>query len=288
MWREGIGALAAAIRGHPQYLLASRRYMAEFVALRANIGVVNKVMSNLGRERIFEHLLYLHFAGDAVASNSGASFERLASLSESRDQIGARAVRTALRLAQTAGLVVPVRSRQDARLRIYEPTESLVALTRDYSVLAFQVLDRLSPELRLAAQMRDNLKSMTNLLVRMGATYLVEEPRPHVATDVLTSLLRLEGGRTILAVVIDCHARELPLPTSQDFARRFYVSPSQSRAILKQAQTLGLIRTAARGQVLDAQPLAKLYMDALSRYLAFAALYGLGMNVDALGFEKRA
>ena len=48
---EGLAALAAAIRGRPEFLLASRRYLAEFIAWRAGIGVINKVVSNLARER---------------------------------------------------------------------------------------------------------------------------------------------------------------------------------------------------------------------------------------------
>src|SRR5437764_13818446 len=91
---EGLAALAAAIRGRPEFPAASRRYLTEFIAWRAGIGVINKVVSNLARERILEHLLYLHFAGDAAEREYGASFERLAGLAEARDQIGASAVRT--------------------------------------------------------------------------------------------------------------------------------------------------------------------------------------------------
>lgn len=282
---EGLATLAAAIRGHPQYFTASRQYLSDFIAWRAGIGVVNKVISNLSRERILEHLLYLHFAGDAAERENGASFERLASLSESRDQIGARAVRTALRLAQIAGLVSPVRSRKDARLRIYLPTKPLVALTRDYSVLALQILDHFSPRLHLAARMQDDPKAVTDMLVRVGATHLAAEPQPRAATNALTSLMRLEGGRSILAVVIDCHWRGVALPPSQELARRFYVSPSQSRAILKQAEAQGMIRTAARGQVLDAHVLAKLYLDALAGNLAFASLCGFGLDAAAFDFD---
>ena len=65
----------------------------------------------------------------------------------------------------------------------------------------------------------------------------------------------------ILTTAIDRHWRGDDLPTSQEISRQFYISPSQIRAVLKYAESLGLIRTAARGRLLDAGPLAEAYLD---------------------------
>src|SRR5947209_5354646 len=128
MWRGELKELARIIRAHPRFPPANQHFVSEYVAYREEIRVLNKVISNLARERMLEHLVYLHYSRKPSEPGSGATFERLAALSNSRDQIGERSVRTGLRLAQVTGLVALTRSRADARLRIYEPTEPLIEM----------------------------------------------------------------------------------------------------------------------------------------------------------------
>jgi hypothetical protein len=90
--------------------------------------------------------------------------------------------------------------------------------------------------------------------------------------------MRLEGARPILATVIDCYWRKIDLPPSTDIAKRFYVSPSQARAVLKYAQGQGFIRLAERGRLLDAQVLADAYLSSLRRFLAFVGAHGLQLQ----------
>ncbi|MDE3177214.1 MAG: hypothetical protein KGM15_14020 [Pseudomonadota bacterium] len=234
---------------------------------------------------MLEHLVYLHFSRNPDDPGSGATFERLAALSSTRDQIGARSVRTGLRLAQIAGLVFLTRSRSDARLRIYEPADALLAIIGKFAELAFEILDQLAPKLQLGAHIRSEPDFLHLLYKRTARFYLHDNKRLPFEADPMTSLLRLEGGRAILTTVIDCYWRRLPLPTSLQFARRFHVSPSQIRAILKSAEAHGFIRTAARGVLLDADPLAEAYLDAQSRYLAYAMGVGMGLDGTALASE---
>lgn len=288
MWRAGLKQLAAAMRSHPRFRDASHRFMYNFVDWRGRLGLLNKVTSNLARERIFEHLLYLHFARAGEGGDKGATFARLAALSVSRDQIGARAVRTALRLGQIAGLVTLSRSLSDGRLRIYKPSEALLAQSREYFSIAFRIVDDLTPGLRISARFFEEPNLLLSIFAKMGQVYLENEIQPNLAPDALTKLLRLDGGRAVLATVIDCHWRGRDLPASQDIARRFYVSPSQTRAILKQAEAQGLIAMAGRGRIADAELLADAYLDALCRFLAFVARYGLDLDVGAFNADSSA
>lgn len=282
MWRAELKELVETIRNHPQFLHANLRFVADFIAWREKLGIINKVTSNLARERIIEHVLYLHYANAAGESDAGATFERLASLSAATDEIGARAVRTGLRLAQISGLIVQTRSRADARLRIYEPAEPLLALTGAYSALALKIIDDMWPSLGLSVRVRDEVGLIPSMLARMSENYLRGVFRRHQPADPLAILLRLEGARPILACVIDCHRRQVPLPTAQEFARLFYVSPSQSRVILRTAEAHGLIRVAARGVILDAAPLVESFLDTQTRYLAFALRFGFGLDAASL------
>jgi len=280
MRREGPREMAETIRSHPHFVDAARRFTSDFLQWRAQLGVLNKVFSNLGRERLLEHAIHLHFTRGEPGNGHGATFERLAALSAARDQIGARATRTALRLAQIAGLLLLTRSPDDARLRIFEPSDTLLAMTHDVYALTFRVFDDLAPDLGLSRRQSDDPGFLADILGRLGRAFLRAEFRPQKKADVYNGLLRLEGGRVILATAIDRHWRGQDLPTSQEIARQFYVSPSQIRAVLKQAETLGLIRTAARGRLLDAGPLAEAYLVAFSRFLAVFAEHAFALEPE--------
>ena len=283
---DGPRELAQAIRSHADFVEAACGFTGDYLQWRGRLGVLNKVLSNLGRERLLEHTSYLRFSRGEPGNPHGATFERLAALSMARDDIGARAARTALRLAQTAGLLAPMRSLSDARLRIFEPTDALLAMTREVYVMAFGIFDHLAPGLGVSVAMRDRPEFLLEVLGRLGRSFLKARIRPHERVDVYNALLRLDGGRAVLTIAVDCHWRGEDLPTSQEIARQFYVSPSQIRAVIKHAEALGLMRTAKRGRLLDAARLAETHLDAMSRFLAVLASYGLRLSPQTFAARR--
>ena len=271
MWPDRRIELAAALRAHPRLTPAVDHFNAEFLAWRRQLGVFNKVLSNLGREHLLEHLLYYHYLRDVADLESGATFERVAALSSARDHIGARAARSALALAQAAGFVVQARSSSDKRLRIFEPTELLLHLTREAYALPFSVLDALAPSLGICDRLVREPGYLPRILARLGEAYLKQEFTPRPTEDAFQNVLRLEGGRAIVGTAVNCYWRGRDLPTAHEIAWRFYVSPSQIRVVLKTAEDSGLIRTGSRGRLLDAEPLANAFVNATCYYLALYA-----------------
>jgi hypothetical protein len=280
MAREELKELARDIRVHPRFPEAAARATEEFIAWRIRLGVLNKVISNLARERILEHLLYLHFARSPAAGEHGATFERLADLSASRDRIGARAVRTTLRLAQIAGHVVLTRSHEDGRLRIYEPAEALLAQVGEYYLIMLGLLEDLAPEFRVRSRIRSEPGLLHDVIARIGRAYLAFDFRPSAEADPYSEVLRLEGARPILATVVDCRLNRRDAPSAPELARRFYVSPSQTRAVLKIVETHGLVEMGPRGRLIDAERLTECYLGALCRSLAFFARHALETRFD--------
>ena len=273
MAREDLAELGRQIRAHPQFLAAAGRSVQDYLSWRTRLGVLNKLISNLARERILELLMFLHF-NRGIEGRYGATFERLASSSEARDGIGSRAVRTTLRLAQIAGHVTLARSFEDGRLRIYEPTPALMQNAADYYAILTGVLEELTPNLRMRYRIRAEPGYLEGMLAHIGRAYLKGERSVGERVDAFDALLRLEGGRPILATVVDCHLRQTELPPAPELARRFHVSASQARAVLKNAQARGLIELGARGRLLDGDPLTQAYLSALTRTLAFLSAYG--------------
>jgi hypothetical protein len=137
MRRRDLQELAAAIRANPEFPESVRRSVNELVNWRSQLGVTIRAVSNLNRRSIIEHLLFLTATGRANDQSKGATFERLVAISETRERVGARAVRTALRLLQISGLIVSTRSRNDGRLRVYQPTPALLAQSRHYYSIVF-------------------------------------------------------------------------------------------------------------------------------------------------------
>ena len=272
MEHEKLKEQAERIREHPRFAAAAGRSVQNYLAWRASLGVLNKLVSNLARERILEHVLFLHFNRDTQGGH-GATFERLASSSELRDRIGSRAVRTALRLAQIAGHVAISRSFDDGRLRIYQPTDALLKHAREYYAIFLDVLEELTPELGARGRLRDDPAYLEGLIGRIGRSYLAGQRSVGEKLDAFDTLLRLEGGRPILATVVDCQLRGLELPPAPELARRYHISASQARAVLKAAEARGLLQLAGRGRIGDARALTRAYLAALTRTLAFISLH---------------
>lgn len=286
IWRGQRKGLAAAIGSHPKYLPAVRRYTENYLNWRRGLGVMNKILSNIGREHLLEHLLYFHFRRVERQGEAGATFERLAALSAARDHIGVRAARSALGLAQTAGLITAGRGATDRRLRAFEPTEPLLRMTREAYALPFSILDDLVPSLGICKRLFDDSAFLPLILARLGDVYFKSEFTPRPPTDPFQNVLRLEGGRVIVGTAIQRHWSGLDLPTSQEIAWNYYVSPSQIRVVLKTAEGSGLIRTASRGRLIDAEPLAKAYADGTCDYLALYAQHAFNLDRAAFAVGK--
>ena len=56
MEREELKDLAERIRAHPRFQEAAARAIRDYLAWRIRLGVLNKLISNLGRERILERV----------------------------------------------------------------------------------------------------------------------------------------------------------------------------------------------------------------------------------------
>ena len=272
MWRESVTELADRIVAHPAFSEAAQSYICEYIDWRMSLGTLNKVIANAGRLRVLENLCLLHFLS-LEAGGQGTSFERLVEMSGVTDEIGARAVRTLLRLAQIAGLVVTGRGADDGRLRVYRPTDALLAHANDQIVLHLKPLDVFFPDLGLAARLEDPQRFFHSVAMGFGRVYLEQSLRRPGMDLAYRDLMRLDGAMPIFCVVIDCHRRGRDLPAAAELSRRFLVSQSQVRALLKRAESEGLLRLGPRGRILEATKLVDAMFAAYARFLAFTAFH---------------
>ncbi len=278
MRRRDLQELAAAIRAHPEFPDGVRRSVNELVKWRSQLGITNRAVSNLSRRSLVEHLLFLSATGRADDQSKGATFERLAAISEFRDGVGARAVRTALRLLQISGLIVSTRSRSDGRLRIYQPTPALLAQSRDYYSIVFGMFRCVAPGANIGSRLKADTQYLMEIFARAGEAFLAENFTLHPSPAALGEVLRLDGASAILAFVVDRSWSGRQMPTPSQLAPLFQVSGSQARVILKAAADKALIVLGPRGTLLDASALADGYLLRYSQYLAFFARYGFDLE----------
>jgi hypothetical protein len=230
-------------------------------------------------------LLFLT-ASRADDQPDGATFERLVAISESREGVGARAVRTALRLLQISGLIVSTRSRSDGRLRIYQPTQALLAQSRDYYSIVFGMFDALAPGANVSSRLKEDPHYLMEIFARAGEVFLAEDFILYPGPDALSEVLRLDGASAILALVVDCRWSGRQMPTPSQLAPLYQVSGSQARVILKAAADKTLIVLGPRGALLDASALADGYLLRYSQYLAFFARYGFDLEERLKGLSR--
>jgi len=278
MPRNGLTALTEMIRTHPEFPGAARRYLVDYVDWRERLGMLNRVIANAARQRILENLLTLHFSRSESGGGPGVSFERLVEVSGATDDVGARAVRTALRLAQIGGLVVNGRDAADGRLRVYQPTDALIGHGRELSIFTLRPLDIIFPHLRICEKLAADPAFYGVTAARVGRVVLQPGLRRPGIVSPLRDLMRQEGAIAIYNVVADCYSRGRDAPAAPELSRRFFVSQSQARAVLRSAEAQGLFRIGPRGRLLDAEPLTQGIMDGYARFLAFYALHIFGIE----------
>ena len=273
--------MSAKIRENPAYAAAAWRYVVEYAEWRDQLGPLNKVVANLARMRVLENLVYLHFLSPGREGRQGATFERLAELSGAVDDVGARAVRTLLRLAQSAGLVVSGRNPADGRQRLYRPTDALIHHSRAFTIIYVRPLDAVFPELNICKRLETEPDRHRDVVMGLARVYREIGMKGASQTQGFGDVMRLEGAAAIFCVVIDCFNKGRNIPSAPEISRRFFISQSQVRAVLKAAEAAGFIETGPRGRLIDAQPLARACSEAHIRFLAFSALHTFGL-ADAI------
>lgn len=263
-----------------------RRYTAKYMEWRRDLGMINRLISNVSYEHVLENVMCFHFL-NCPGMFPGASFERVLDLSQVRDGIGSRAVRSVLALAETAGWVLVKRGLIDKRQKLFEPTETLLNMMRDLCSLPLGILDDMNGNYIIHQKLYKDPDFIRFVFTRLGEVYVINpEYDPHLETNVYENLQRMDGGPSLIATSLVCSWMGRDLPTAQDLAKHYYVSASQIRFVMAYADSVGLIKTGYRGRLMGTDALEEAYVDALCHDLALFADRVLDLDVGV--FERAA
>jgi hypothetical protein len=276
--------IAIGIRRHEHFDRAVRMHVGGLLAWRGGLGGYNKVISSHARNFIMNSILYLHFQARPDDPDEGATYERLLKLCVDRGFCGPRVLRTVLMLGESTGRLTCERGRFDRRLKLFRPTEKLIAQARhctDHMLSCFDILLGGKAPRHDAVSREATFRRMISVA---GRRYFEDGLELSEHYGDLLALLRLDGGCATVLAVTDAQLAGVPLPAYKEVAARFRFSASQSRKILKRGEELGLVAFSA-GRLTDASALVRTYQWAFARELALYAKYGLGLGSY---FEQRA
>jgi hypothetical protein len=275
---DPLGDVADAIHAHERFGDAVNCYLRNILAWRGELSAFNKATSSQARGNVIRYLMFLHFCNETRNSDNGATFERLANLCMPRERCGPRVLRTVLVVASAAGYLHTERGRFDKRLKVYQPTEKLMARTRQLQSYILACLDILV-EGQDFARRPDRDPAFVKYLVSTSGRAFVEK-RAVVGEhfDDLYPILCLDGGFATMMAVAGAHLAGQPAPSHQEIANRFLSSASQTRKILKLAHERELVGFSRDGRIADASRLVEVCKRYIARELSMYAKYSLGLE----------
>jgi DNA-binding MarR family transcriptional regulator len=256
---------------HPRFLFARDEFVKSILALYEHKPFLNRLLLEASRAVLPAVIMCLYARHDEadratwptlrLVTDTMAAY-RLASASRVEDLVS--------RLVKTGYLEQRV-APQDRRVRILVPTEKLIAQDQDFLVSHHLPLQILFPDpgyaLILARDPAFQLKErlVSTELFASSAQILAGNP-------VMLLFLGRDAGITILIKMIQMNARRAdagPLKISySDLGRRFGVSATHVRNLLKEAEKMDLVRlTKTGGRFVELRPQL---LQAFDRFVADA------------------
>ncbi|MBR1219727.1 hypothetical protein JQ557_17095 [Bradyrhizobium sp. U87765 SZCCT0131] len=269
---------AAAIRAHPEFRRAAMHYLENVLRWREGPRLLNKVVGSYVRSQVIGNLLFLHFSGDVTGDGEGPSFVRLLALSEARNHCGSRVLKTVLALTKLAGFVAVERGRNDARLRVYRPTEKLLEHVRAWYTQTLGCFDILAPGGHYAERVAREADFIARFLSSIGTPFFEHDIAIGEYYPKIYELLQLDCGFPVIATLVHATLRGDEMPSAPEISKKFGSSASQIRNVQKTAAALGLISISDNGRADDCARLAAMYQDFIARELALYAQYGLDLG----------
>lgn len=275
---DPLARVANAIHEHPRFDDAVAHYVENILVWRHQLGGFNKIISSYARINIIGYVMFLHFANETGNPDNGATFERLASLCLMREQCGPRVLRTVLVVANATGYLHTERGRFDRRLKLYQPTEKLMARIRQWCGHMLACFDFLVDGQGFARRPSDEPGFVGRMMSTSGRAVVERGLLIGEHFEDLYPILCLDGGFATMIAVVGARLRGQPAPSHQEIGKRFRFSASQARKILKLAEERDLVAFSDEGRVADASGLVELCRRYIARELSMYAKYSLGLE----------
>lgn len=266
----------AALAAHPAFRPAVARLVGEISALYSGNRLLNRLLSDRGRNMLGLLVLYL----DAVppAEGGGLTAARIVALCTATGVCSRGRAKAMLALMRWGGYLASAAPTEDRRVKPLMPQAKLVALQHKRWRLVLEAGSALDPELaRLASRLDE--EAFTRLIAILLGEAFIAGFRPVSAAMELEDLVDRDGGLMVLIALLTAEGSGVEPPSIADLSRRFHLSRAHVLDLLRLSEERGLVERGARGT----GRLSPLGRDALERFFAciFAVMGGAARAAEA-------
>ncbi|WP_229266518.1 hypothetical protein [Leptospira sp. severe_002] len=280
------GETIDALRAHSRFREAAATAASLSVDFYQGNWIANRVLNDRARFLITQICMYLHFTRRPEEPSSGLTATRLRDICVSGKVCSAGRAEAMLLMMRAGGYLLRETVEEDRRMRRYVPTEKLVGQVRRRHTGVLRAMDMLQAEPRFLAALESDPRFYPRFVSNMSESFIDGFRLVHFVPE-LDRILDRDAGLIMLLSVFLTDAAYRNFAPEQNvsvfgLARRFNVSRAHVRAVLGDAERVGLIR---RGSDI-AQPLPPL-VDAIERLLATGFAYNGACAERALQNEPR-
>jgi len=265
---ETIGAL----RAHPRFREAAATAASSSVDFYQGNWIANRVLNDRARFLVTQLCMYLHHTRRPEEPASGLTATRLRDICIANKICSAGRAEAMLLMMRAGGYLLRETVAEDKRVRRYVPTEKLVGQVRERQRGILRAVDMLQTEPRFSAALESDPQFHPRFVSNMSASYLEGFRLFHFVPELDRIFDRDAGLIMMMSVFLtDPAYRGFVLEQNVSvfgLARRFNVSRAHVRAVLGDAERIGLIQRGAD----VAQPLPPL-VEAMEKLLATGFAY---------------
>lgn len=265
-----------AIIAHPAFPLAVAQLVGEISALYSGNRLLNRVLSDRGRNMFGLMVLYL----DALppAEGGGLTAARIVALCTSTGLCSRGRAKAMLALMRWGGYLTSAAPAEDRRMKPLMPQEKLVALQHQRWRLVFEAGSAFDPDLaRLAPRLAD--AAFTRVLAVLLGEAFLSGFRPVSAAPELEDLVDRDGGLMVLLALFTAESTREEPPSIANLSRRFHLSRAHVLDLLRLSEERGLVERGVRGT----GRLSPRGRDAIERFFSciFAVMSGAARVAEA-------
>lgn len=266
----------AAVQAHPGFDAAGFRLAAGVIASNRGNRLVNAVMTDRVRLLIAIWALYFHFSARRGDPLSGLTIARLRRACTEHKLCSGGRVEAMIVLMRFFGHLAAARHEEDQRLHRLTPTERLLEWNRARLSFTFEAMAKVLPEGAEALARMQSPGFIESVSCQIGRIHLAGFQVVDHIPQMRLFIERNAGFQTLISLCAAAPSGRFP-PTEpihfslSQLARSFGVSRAHLRALLRDAETSGLVERSGPDTLRILPPLAAAQRRLAALYLVYIA-----------------
>lgn len=247
-----------------------RDYTSALLGFRQDPRVVNKLISNETRFRVINHLLFVHAEKILAGGAGGVTYGEMLDLCAQFPHIGLRVIKSMLPMLVLGSFANVTRDPHDHRVKIYTPSEKLIATVHARLAPIVAALKVLQPDIPRDELLRDDPMFFWRAIYINGRAQLGGGPLVTWMSRFNRFTGSREGAGQVIYAVMLADMDGAPLLSRSALAKQFGLSKTQVWSVFAEGERIGYFSDEG-GVPVATKKLRDEYRDWTSVELAFSA-----------------